>query len=161
VVRAPAERTSHRLLTLWCGLLLAVAAPTAAAAAPGASTVPPDPVPVDHLADAILRAAAWTDGTRGPLLHAFIDPSCIACVELRQRLKGLIRDGQLRVRWIPVQATRSDSPAGDLARANTALLKLLTGAVRTPTLAYWSSDGALHVRVGAPPDVAQWMRELH
>jgi hypothetical protein len=138
----------------WCRRLCLVLA--VLAATPAGSSGLPSP---DRLADAIGRAQALADGTGGPMLHAFVDSRCAACVALKRRLQPLIRAGRLRVRWIPVQLPGSDAPAPEPVRANTALLTLLTGTVRTPTLAYRAGDGGLRIREGAPDDLLNLLRE--
>jgi len=118
------------------------------------------PVPPEQLVDAIGRAQAATEGTGGPLLHAFVDPRCGACIALKLRLEPLIRAGRLKVRWIPVQVSGNAAAAPESVQANTALLALLlSGAVLTPTLAYRAADSGLRVQVGAPDDLRSLLRE--
>lgn len=138
---------------LWCGLL-GLLIPTASGGPPF-SARPSE----DRLAQAITRAQARADGVGGPTVHAFVDPGCTACLVLMERLAPLIVAGQVRVRWIPVQAVVSESPAAEPVRANTALLALLSGSVATPTLAYRTQDGSLHIHVGSPPDLAALLRD--
>jgi hypothetical protein len=139
------------LRTLRRGLLVLVL--PAAIAAPAEADA-------DRLAQAILRAQAQSDGTGGPVLHAFVDARCAACQLLQARLQPLIRAGRLTVRWIPVRIAAGPSPAPEPVQANTALLALLSGSVQTPTLAYRNRGGALRIRVGAPADLAQFVNQL-
>jgi hypothetical protein len=138
---------------LWCALL-GLALPPAS----GAPSVWTDPSS-DPLARAVARAQARADGVGGPLLHAFIDPRCAACQLLMERLRPLIAAGELRVRWIPVQALSREQPAAEPVQANTALLALLSGSVATPTLAYRTKDGTLRIHVGTPVDLESLLRD--
>lgn len=138
---------------LWCALL-GLALPPAS----GAPSVWTDRSS-DPLARAVARAQAHSDGVRGPLLHAFVDPRCGACQLLMERVRPLIAAGELRVRWIPVQGLSRDSPAADAVQANTALLALLSGSVATPTLAYRTRDGTLRIHVGIPVDLERLLRD--
>jgi len=138
---------------LWCALLGLTLPP-----ASGAPSVWTDR-PTDPLARAIARAQAHADGVGGPLLNAFIDPRCAACQLLTERLRPMIAAGELRVRWIPVQALGREPPAAEPVQANTALLELLSGSVATPTLAYRTKDGTLRVHVGTPVDLEGLLRD--
>jgi len=143
-------RSPCRLLAL--GLVPGLALATACARSA--------PVQPERLAEAIGRAQAVAEGTGGPLVYAFVDPLCAACLNLRVRLRPLIEAGRLKVRWIPVQTWANSGPASQAVRANTALLALLlSGAVATPTLAYRAAQAGLRVQVGTPEDPIGLLRE--
>jgi len=54
-------------------------------------------------------AAAIHSGRSGPVLTVFIDPNCIYCHMLYQKLQPLIAQGKLRVRYVVVAVVKQSS----------------------------------------------------
>ena len=123
-----------------------------------------------------LEAAAFTVGSAGPDLVAFIDPGCPWSRQAAAVLGQLALDGRFRLHALPVgvmspeshaQAARilasprpglawyrsSPATAEDIPRleANNALWRAF-GADAVPWLAWRGRDGAIHTHAGLPAD---------
>ncbi len=63
---------------------------------------------------AVYTAAAhgtyFKEGRSGvPFIYAFFDANCIFCNKLWLETRGLVRDGRLQIRWVPVGIIKRDS----------------------------------------------------
>jgi thiol:disulfide interchange protein DsbG len=83
------------------------------------SAIPPSPDAAEELLRAASAAQGVTEGSRGPIVQAFIDLSCSFCGLLYAQLRPLIHEGRLRVHWIPVAvlSETSRSEAADVLEA--------------------------------------------
>ena len=58
---------------------------------------------------AVSKAEGFTEGTNGPLIHAFIDLNCSFCNVLYSQIKPMIDQGKVRVHWVPTSFLKEDS----------------------------------------------------
>jgi hypothetical protein len=55
------------------------------------------------------KSASFVEGSRGPLVYAFIDLNCPSCSEFWKSSRSVVASNRARIRWIPVSILASTS----------------------------------------------------
>lgn len=67
--------------------------------------ITPDELAAKTLSD----GQTFVVGSKGPILTAFMDPNCVWCHELYKNIMPLVKDGQLRVRFVMVSILKPET----------------------------------------------------